>query len=77
VPESEEIMAASFIQGVRRSMIVAPALSLPGTSSILGVAALLLLADGRVTARVRRWRAWWSDDAAWPEAATGTGGYVG
>jgi hypothetical protein len=40
------------------------------------VAALLVLAGGRVPARVRRWMAWWRDDAAWPESATGTGGYV-
>ena len=71
------IMDASFIQGLRGQMAVAPALSLPGTSSVLGVTALLVLTDGRATARVRRWLDSWREDEAWPEEAAGTGGYVG
>jgi hypothetical protein len=70
-------MDASFIQDLRGPINTAPAFSLPGTSSILGVAALAVLADGRTAARLRRWLDWWRQEEAWPEEAAGTGGYVG
>jgi len=76
-PEGEEIMDASFIQDLRGPIHSAPAFSLPGTSSILGATTLLVLADGRAAARIRRWLDWWREDEAWPKETAGTGGYVG
>ena len=70
-------MDASFIAGLRGPIAAASGLSLPGTSSILAVTALLVLADGGVPARLRRWLDWWRQDDAWSEEAAGTGGYVG
>ena len=65
-PEGEKIMDASFIQDLRGPIHTAPAFSLPGTSSILGATALVILAEGRPAARLRRWLEWWRQEEAWP-----------
>ena len=71
-------MDASFIRARRGPIAAAPALSLPGTPSILGrAAAVHVVADRGPSARVRRWLEWWREEEAWPDAVAGTGGYVG